>query len=183
MATRCSICGHGRLVLKHQRTDTDRGDVQVDAHCGECNQTVVLTFQLADDAPLPDRDDLYPIINPTDEPSQLLDVGQWITLFRVILEAASKETDKIEARRLGYEAAQCLEEALKFYDDNDLPPESAIFTDATRSRMRDVPHQFSRTHLLSMRAKLPANVTMQRNITESPQPPQQSRPWWRFWGE
>lgn len=182
MATPCPECKTGRLNTTRQLTTSESSQIQADIQCADCDQQSTLQFELDPDAPQPDRNDLYPIINPTDEPSRLLDVGQWITLFRVILEAASRETDKIEARRLGYEAAQCLEEALKFYDDNDLPPESAVFTEPTRNRLREFPQQFSRTYLLAMRAKLPTNTTMQRNIAnpavEASEP--KSRSWWPF---
>ena len=56
-------------------------------------------------------------VNPTSEPSQIVDLGQWLTLFRSIAEAAERESDKVQARHLGLEAAQCLDEALKFYYD------------------------------------------------------------------
>ena len=68
-------------------------------------------------------------INPTDEPSEIIDVAGWVTIFSLIAKSAADESDKIESRKLGYEAAQCLEEAIKFYEEgNDLPPENAFFS-------------------------------------------------------
>jgi len=185
MATVCDRCGRGGLKCEGRRAgpDADRPGVVAEVRCEACGHESVMRFVLVGDGSPPDRDDLYPIINASDEPSEILDVGQWIVLFRVVLEAASNERDKIEARRKGYEAAQCLEEAIKFYeDDDDLPPAEAIFCEASRQRRREHPEQFSRHHLLDMRAKLPALTTMQRQMVRSER--EESTPhrgWWRFW--
>ena len=96
-------------------------------------------------------------INATDQPSRIIDVAQWLTLAHVIAEAASRETEKTHARQLGIDAAQCLSEALKFYDEpeNDLPPAEAFFHDASRRRFRENPEEFSRQRVLDMRSRLP----------------------------
>ena len=121
-----------------------------------------------------------PRINPSPEPSRIIDVGQWLTLFRVILEAASQAAGRAESRRLGYEAAQCLDEALKFYDeDSDLPPEDAFFHEATADRFRSHPELFARQRLLAMRDKLPSLDAMERRLAGKPTRP---RSWWRRWG-
>jgi hypothetical protein len=114
------------------------------------------------------------VVNPTDEPSRILDVGQWIVLFRMITERAAREIDKIQARHLGIEAAQCLEEALKFYDDvdNDLPPQEALFTEASRTRFRKAPEQFSRRRLIDLRAKLPSGSAMRASLSAK------KKRWW-----
>jgi hypothetical protein len=95
----------------------------------------------------------------------------------MIIEAATRETDKTQARHLGIEAAQCLEEALKFYDDvgNDLPPPEAFFTEVSRERFRDAPEQFSKRRLIGLRAKLPSMRVMRRSITS-----RGKRRWWRW---
>ncbi|MBI1827521.1 MAG: hypothetical protein HYR83_14190 [Planctomycetes bacterium] len=60
------------------------------------------------------------------------------------------------SRRLAMEAATCLNEALRFYDDeNDLPSAGAFFTDDSRARFREHPQLFSRQRLLNLRAQLP----------------------------
>jgi hypothetical protein len=94
----------------------------------------------------------------------------------MITEAAGKTADKAQARHLGLEAAQCLEEALKFYDDvdNDLPSTEALFTEASRQRFRDHPEQFSRRRLIELRSKLPSAATMRSRLTS----PGKKR-WWR----
>jgi len=186
MATSCACCERGLLKCEGRRPtpDDSRPGVVAEVGCENCGHESVLTFSLSADAPASDGHDLYPVINPTDQPSEILDVGQWIVLFRVILEAAAKEENKIEVRRLGYEAAQCLEEALKFYADDDLPPPDAIFCDVTLRRRRDHPEQFSKQHLLDLRAKLPALTTMQRQIVRWPHgKPTPRRTWWKFWSQ
>lgn len=96
-------------------------------------------------------------INESDEPSRLLDVGQWILLARLLIEDAEREPDRVLARNLRIESGRCLEEAVKFFDDaeNDLPPAGAFFCDASRQRFRQAPEQFSRRRLIEMRARLP----------------------------
>lgn len=181
MATPCAVCGKGPLESDDIQTHAGEGRLtaRTVAGCRNCGATEAFTFELPPDASPADRDELYPTINATDEPSRILDVGQWLVLFRVILEAAEKSTDKIEARRLGYEAALCLEEALKFYHDaEDLPPAEALFTDASRARLRQRPDTFSRAHLIEMRRKLPSTSSMRRRLdTDKPR-----RRWWNPFG-
>lgn len=180
--TPCSGCGRGPLKPVTDHLPPASSPFSLTAKCGGCHQQAAFTFTLPEHATPTDRDDLYPVINPTPEPSRIIDVGQWIVLFRLILETAGKETDKIEARRLGYEAAQCLAEAVKFYEDNDLPPESAIFCESTRVRRRDNPQQFSKQNLMDIGSKLPKLTTMQRQITRcARRKDPDKRPWWRFW--
>jgi len=151
--------------------------LDVQACCKECDREHGFRFRLADDVPTHDRDDLYPVINTSDVPSQILDVGQWIMLSQLMLERTKHEPQRIEARRLEYQAGQCLQEAIKFYDDNDLPPESAIFVEDTRRRRRAHPEMFSRRHLCEMRAKLPQAINPNCSTVQ----PDVATPWWKFW--
>lgn len=97
------------------------------------------------------------VINPTDDSSRIIDIGQWLTLARMFTERSRNEPRRVEARSLALQAADCLREALKFYDDpdNDLPPDHAIFTDTSRRRFREAPQQFSRERILGELRKLP----------------------------
>ncbi len=177
LATPCEQCGRGPLTC---RTDLDQPpseQMDVEACCEECAHEHRFRFQVADDAPTPDRDDLYPVISTSDAPSQILDVGQWIMLSQLMLEQTKREPERIEARRLEYQAGQCLQEAIKFYDDNDLPPDSAIFVEDTRRRRRAHPEMFSRQHLCEMRAKLPQAIKPDRSTERG----SAAAPWWKFW--
>ncbi|MCH7526264.1 MAG: hypothetical protein IID39_02400 [Planctomycetes bacterium] len=182
MATPCAECGQGPLEADLPARAAGGGAAveEVAATCRACEHQQIIRFAVTAGDEAEQGDDSHPLINPTSTPSEILDVAQWIMLFRVILETASKETDKVEARRLGFEAAQCLEEALKFYgDDNDLPPATALFHETSRARLRENPGQFSKQRLRDMRAKLPARVTMQKQVARDAHAVQ--RPWWKLW--
>ncbi len=192
MATPCASCGRGPLKGDDARRVTGSGSLgepaqadlwRIEATCGACRAVANPTFQLPD--PSQDKAPAVgeapavseaPVVNPTQEPSRILDVGQWIMLFRMVTEAAAGETDKVQARHLGLEAAQCLEEALKFYDDpdSDLPPPEALFADASKDRFRKAPEQFSRRRLVDLRAKLPSTSVMRSRLS-----PREKKPWWR----
>ena len=169
LATPCASCGRGPLAGSDAHKIGTGAELQISIRtlCGNCKEKSEFHFALPhglgtqpDDAPAD--------INPTGEPSAILDVASWIVLFRSITETAGRTKDKQEARRLGIEAAQCLEEALKFYDDegNDLPPSEAFFHDQSRERFRANPENFSRRRLLDLRSKLPSMTFMRRRTRE-----------------
>lgn len=180
MATPCAACGAGPLKggeATGQRRVGDAPTVSIHAQCACCAARHAFVFALPEGTGLADPSGTADV-NPTDEPSRLLDVAQWITLAHVIIEAAGRQTDKGQARRLGIEAAQCLEEALKFYEDgNDLPPSRALFHDSSRVRLKESPHLFSRQRLIEMRRKLPSLATMRTRLA----PPPAKRSWWARW--
>lgn len=155
MATPCETCTQGPVESVSVRSidSSSSATLAILARCTRCGAESTLSFQFADEC----RSQKESTLNPTDEPSRILDVGQWVMLYHMILETASREENSIQSRTLKIEAAQCLTEALRFYDDpaNDLPPAEAFFNDASSERFRDAPHQFSKTRLLSLRAKLP----------------------------
>jgi len=164
LVTPCRICSAGPL-----RADMARGVEQNQGHwqitipslCKECGEEAEHVFRL-DEKPESLSPADSPTINATSDPSRLIDVGQWIVLFRMITEAASGEKDKQQARQLGIEAAMCLEEALKFYKDeeSDLPTDDAFFVESSRDHYRKNPEHFSRQRLLALRAKLPTIAHM-----------------------
>lgn len=185
MVTPCPNCGRGPLDSPAARSlVADRGQgVVVDAVCRSCKHEARLEFTLPAGQPVAAGSSLtgpLPEINPTDRPSRIIDVAGWVVLFRIITEAAAKTKDKVECRRLGYEAALCLEEALKSYDgDNELPPDSAFFSEASRNRHRDNPHLLARSRLINLRAKLPTLDAMQKRLLGLKQA--RERPWWKIW--
>jgi hypothetical protein len=179
MITPCAACGRGLLKARNAAPDGDR--LALLARCEACGREQTYRFILTEGRwPDPGGEDARRI-NPTAERSAIIDVAQWLTLFRVILDAADKQTDKREARMLGYEAAQCLEEALKFYTpDSDLPPEEGLFSPASRQVLRDHPEQFTRERLVGLRYRLPALRHMEGQIRGDDRvgrPPK----WWEFW--
>lgn len=163
--TPCPTCGRGPLrggEVESGELSAGGFTVVVSATCGSCQTTTRREFQLPGPPPMVPADPA-PVVNPTDEPSRMLDVAQWLTLFGIKTEAAGKELTKTAARRIALEAAQCLDEAQKFYEeDNDLPPSDAFFHKESRERFRDHPQHFSRQRLLHLRSKLPTRWQVQR---------------------
>lgn len=174
----CQDCDAGPLKGSDARRTSAEDDelaVSIDVCCRVCGAEQSMLFALPHGLGTHRQP---AITNPTAEPSSIIDVGQWIMLFRVITEAAAKEKNKVEVRRLGLEAAQCLEEALKFYDkDNDLPPSEAFFTESSRRRLQEHPQQFSRQRLLDLRSKLPTMAKMRARLADTGD----KRPFWRRW--
>jgi len=193
MANACESCGLGPLRGAPARRIGAGGhpgegpsataSLVVAVTCGSCGAERLLRFEVpvaelevARQAP----PDAAARINPTREPSRIIDVGAWVMLFRVITEAAAKTADKIESRKLAYEAAQCLEEALKFYeDDNDLPPEVAFFSEESRRRHREHPQRLARSRLIDLRAKLPTLDAMEKQLARTRGRKAGKGGWWR----
>lgn len=187
MATPCAQCGKGPLKGADARRLTENDgpsvtDVAIRATCKVCGLSSDFQFNLAQRVDA-ENVDAPPVVNVSDAPSKIIDVAQWITLFRVLTQAAASQGDKQETRLLGLEAAQCLDEALKFYDDpdNDLPPPDAFFLDSSRARFDGHPEQFSRQRLIDLRAKLPTTATMRARLAKTDATRKGPRRWWRFW--
>ena len=184
MITSCEHCGRGPLHGRAAEPFDDGGltGVEVRTICQTCLHRLTLRFELTPQQIAVSRaapPDTVATVNDSAEPSLVIDVSGWVTLFRIIADAAAKHDDKGEARKLGYEAAQCLEEALKFYEpDNDLPPETALFSEAARRRHREHPQQLARSRLIDLRAKLPTLDAMQKRLAHTEE---KQRPWWKRW--
>lgn len=117
------------------------------------------------------------VINATEQPSELLDPGQWLTLYRIAVEAAERIPEKPLARAVLLEAGQCLAEALRFYPaDSDVPPVAAFFSAETLQRFRDHPHLFARQRLIELAARLPIQTVEPSAPVGSARPP--STKWW-----
>lgn len=115
-------------------------------------------------------------INSTHERSAVIDVAGWLALFRVIADGAANEPNRLDARGMTLEAAQCLDEALRFYaPGQELPDDSACYDDSSRERLRSHPEQFQHSRLRAMRDKLPAVP-----VGDMPESKPRKR-WWRIW--
>ncbi len=160
LATPCPSCDRGPTRCVGQVGDesqTDRPVVRLTARCGSCAHERTLDFLIAEYIPVPSFD-LSKVINPTEDPSRIIDLAQWLTLATMLTESAKQESDKVVARQLRCEAGLCVDEALKFYDDrnNDLPPPGAFFNDVSRTLFRQQPERFARQRLQALRLDLPA---------------------------
>lgn len=132
--------------------------VRVHGQCSACGAPQELDFAIEHEVPAPTHG-RPPAINPTEKRSQIIDVGQWLTLSQIFIQESRTELNRERARILNLQSAQCLDEALKFYDDpeNDLPPVDAFYCGSSRRRFRESPQQFSRGRLINEKRKLPVN--------------------------
>lgn len=182
--TPCPNCSDGpwEITEEQDNTETDHTDGMLLARCVHCREKKKFLFDWsnqAEDRPEDPQHFLPEAINPTDHPSQIIDLGQWISLFYMLIEKASAVVD-IEARRIGFRAAQCLDEALKFYTDDELPPESAFFADASKQAFAEHPEKFTRQRLRDMRGKLPDLRAMAARMTHDTLS-ENKKKWWQVW--
>ncbi len=179
--TPCPQCDRGHWEIdKIDRSRTEPSRVDFAAHCSRCG--LERTFAFTIEYEIPQRGPESECINPGREPSRIIDLGQWRSLFALLIELSDRAESKVEARRTGFQAALCLAEALKFYDDddeNDLPPRSAFFSEETAETFREHPAKFSRQALRDMQGRLPSLNTMAENVRRDARDARKRR--WRFW--
>jgi hypothetical protein len=120
----------------------------------------------------------------------LIDAVQWVTLAQVMLEGAEETPAPVEQRWRRIRAAQCLDEALKFYDaDNELPPAGALFVESSRAAVRQHPQRYARSRLMAQRGALPVDGLAERviksdvssRVIKDDGSSPARKPWWRFW--
>lgn len=178
MVTPCQECGKGPWEIEATNGADKPGRVStVRARCKRCRGR--RDFRFTCEASLPSHGVEAETINPGDEPSRIVDLGQWLSLFYLLVESAAAAKSKPATRRDSYRAALCLAEALRFYGDDELPPESALFTEHSAAVFRDHPENFARQKLRDMQTKLPSLGAMQRRIERDESTGR--RQWWRFW--
>lgn len=174
MTLRCPRCGRGPVQPSQDLTKTSDHESawRMPTRCGACEYLSAVHFEIK---PEPTREAARSdCINPTSDRSSAIDVLGWLTLFQSIIAASERETDRAAARQLAREAAQCLDEALKFYEDaGELPGHDAFFTDESRQRFREHPQHFARSTWLQRRLMLPE----MKWTTTAARP----RRWWQFW--
>lgn len=177
MATACGACGKGPWGIDPPQTPPDRdGMAVVEAHCEHCGRRHAFHFRCDSSTPAGGTAEQ---INPTDQPSRIIDLAQWLSLFYMLVESAASTNDKAATRGKGFQAALCLAEALKFYGNDELPRESAFFTEKTLAVFREHPENFARQRLRDMQVKLPALPKMARQVARDRQFARKR--WWEFW--
>jgi hypothetical protein len=177
MLSRCQACDAGPLEKRSDLTKTTSspGGWSLVAVCPACDTERSIHFAIEPPPTL--RQAQSDRINPTPARSRAIDPLGWLTLFQNILAESQKQTDRQTARRLACEAAQCLDEALKFYDaDNELPDEDAFLTQASRRRFSDQPQHFAQSKWRQRRLVLPETEAMTKLAKSAP-----TRRWWHFW--
>ncbi len=191
--TPCPNCSGGPWEVTTEETSSSNGD-ESDLpvrtlrarclHCGNKKEFVFESAESSEDVEAEQYETLegasVDLVNPTPSPSEIIDLGQWLSLFYLLVEQAAAAKGA-ESRRLGFQAAQCIEEALKFYtEDDELPPKSAFFVEASRRTFAEHPEKFARQRLRDLRSKLPDLRIMARKISHDTGE-KQKKPWWRFW--
>lgn len=158
----CRACSRrGFVIVRTEVRENESGCVlAATASCGKCAEEMPLEF----DAGLCESSHLRPEcvrripveINPTGRPSELLDVVQWLTLYRMAVDSLDFPPDRKLIRASLIEAGQCLAEALRFYDaDSDIPPAASFFRADSLERFREHPELFARQRLLELASALP----------------------------
>jgi hypothetical protein len=177
--TCCQHCGKGPWLIDDTAVGpaATGGLTLITGRCKNCQAQREFSFVC--DYELPRDGAELELINPTDQPSRIVDLGQWLSVFYLLVESAASDDSSVGTRRSGYQAALCLAEALKFYGDDELPPASAFFSETTAAIFRSHPEKFARQKLRDMQSKLPALHLMARRIARDER--QSRRPWWRLW--
>lgn len=175
--TPCPSCANGPLTPEPAPLPAPRQSVTVVAVCGHCRGQHPFTFLC--EFPLPASGPEAEVINPTDDPSRIIDLGHWLSLSYSLIGVAGHQSDPLLGRRLGYQAALCLSEALKFYHPGEeLPPTEAFFSPTSQSAFRQAPERFARARLLALRSRLPSlDRTAPPLLPSAPRP----RRWYQFW--
>lgn len=183
--TPCAACGHGALTVSGPFGTEHPRCVRFETVCRNCGTATPFRFETP--APLsPAELRAHPQssqapISTVREPSRLVDPIQWVTLAHLAIESIEVTPSAAEQRWARIRAAQCLDEALKFYeDDNELPPSAALRTESSRTALHDHPQRYARSRLAALRASLPADGVVDRLRAQEGQPARR-RPWWRFW--
>ncbi|MGA2264807.1 MAG: hypothetical protein ABSH10_00040 [Phycisphaerae bacterium] len=176
--TVCPVCGKGPWEIdRTEGPDPASRIAVITAHCRNCSQSERFEFLCRHD--VSDQGAEAETISPDAEPSRIIDLAQWLSLFYLLVESAADSNSRRGVRLRGYQAALCLAEALKFYGPDELPPAEAFFTSSTADVFHRHPEKFARQRLQDLQAKLPALAKMAKHVTRDEHSAR--RPWWRFW--
>ena len=184
LVTPCAQCGRGPLVPQRpepaaageEGASPASRQAVVRTQCKRCNAKADFHFrwEYVEPADAADPD----CINPSDEPSRIIDLGQWVGLYHMFSAEAGSSRTPAETHRASRQAWLCLAEALKFFAGEEFPPESAFVTESSIRAYRANQANYAHTHLRDLQAMLPAP-----SLASQPAPPKQAgaRAWWRFW--
>jgi hypothetical protein len=184
MANVCPTCGTGARQWVDERSGANPTSLTLIAACGNCSATDQLRFDIApSDAPqssvATDAVSTDEPINPAGRPSRIIDPIQWVTLAQLMADEAEATPDTAERRWRLIRAAECLDEALRFYDgESELPDPAVRLAPRSAISLRDHPQRYARSRLLALRQRFPARSATQRVERVAAA---RGRPWWRFW--
>ncbi len=148
----CPVCGESEFDPGSSVVVVD-GDLvsRYAGPCPRCRNPREFLFRIPEDVIIPDEED--PVFGG-DQPSELIDAGEWVWLADLIAShtpARPHGMDADERRQARIDlkaAAAAISEALKFLPPgaDTLPPE-ALWTDRGREVYEDDPGQFRRGRL------------------------------------
>lgn len=182
MVQRCAACAKGPLDARRSRREFHEGVacMRLYAECRACRGRAEFLFDVTACAEEDVHDPSRTLGDP--RPSRIIDLAQWLALFSAILRASSRARHQLEARQLGFEAAQCLDEAMKFYaPGQEHPGEEAFLSRESFELAQRHPDQFARSRLVHYRDRLPALGVMQARLSRDERGADAPGPWWRRW--
>jgi len=152
---------------------------RLSGHCSSCGRSRQLTFEMPDGPP-PDLS-FAVRYGYGEEPSRLIDCGEWIGAAELYgmaadeLERLADPADDTALTRRYYlltSALACLDEVIKFLPDGAVVvPETAFWSDAGREVHTRVPERFTRHRLTAERETLHAKVAdFERAYTDDDTP-------------
>lgn len=147
IATRSCVCG-GETEMAVQGIFVVNGSLEERrlVKCRKCGKKVVFSFRVTAGADTP-----WKAVNPTAEPSELLDVTQWAIYVYYYMEqfaAADRRHDEPKQYEALSEISKGLHEILKFYPDGEAdPPSAALFSENSRRRYDALRPWFRRENL------------------------------------
>jgi hypothetical protein len=166
----CARCGRGPLAVPAARPAGKEQDGELPAsvrtHCRSCNAQ--RTFHVKW------------IRNAADQPSEVVDLAQWVGLYFLYADQVAKAKTPTEARAAARRATQCLAEALKFYGPDEMPPESAFRKEQSLAAFRSNPANFAHTRLRELQAMLPVAADADLAGPHDDKP-DDHKAWWKLW--
>jgi len=87
MVTPCGECGKGPWIVASTECAASGAPEVVEARCGNCGTVKSFTFAYSEAPDVETLDD--ECINPGEAPSLIIDLGQWLSLFYLLVESAA----------------------------------------------------------------------------------------------
>ena len=166
----CARCGRGPLGVRAARCagrePTDELPACVQTHCRSCKAQRTFHVEW--------------IKHAADQPSELVDLAQWVGLYFLYADQVGKAKTPTESRAAARRATQCLAEALKFYGPEEMPPESAFRKEQSLAAFRNNPANFAHTRLRELQAMLPVAADAGQ-AEQSDDKHDDHKAWWKLW--
>ena len=155
---RCRRCRGGPLEpIEFGPADPKSTTLDLTVFCARCGAESQFQFTLLKVSSVAAGGET--IFSSFAEPSRILDLADWLTLYALREDAASNAEDRANARNLRLQGTACLKEALKFFghepEHQPLPPETAFFREESKARFIQNPQHYARERIVGMLSKQP----------------------------